>query len=139
MPIIIIFLTSLYCAVIPNITFAAPEGGVYVVNETFPITYMCMATGIPAPDIRWMRGSMTLDPENNSSLAQRIELGSPDMDEPQRSVASVMRTLTINNTMEGDAGSYSCVATNVAEGGTDEETFELFVQGIICIARNFHL
>ncbi len=72
---------------------------------------------------------MTLDPDNNSSLAQRIDLGSPDVDEPQRSVASVTRTLTISNTMEGDAGMYSCVAMNVAEGGRDNETFELSVQG----------
>ena len=72
---------------------------------------------------------MTLDPSNNSSFAQRIELSSPVVDEPERSVAFVMRTLIINDTMEVDAGDYSCVATNVAEGGRDEEAFGLFVQG----------
>ena len=120
---------SSYCAVVPNITFAAPEGGVYVVNETFSVTFMCTATGIPAPDIQWMRESMTLNPSNNSSFAQRIELSSPVVDEPERSVASVTRTVTISDTVEGDRGNYSCVGTNVAEGGTDEETFELFIQG----------
>ena len=72
---------------------------------------------------------MVLDPDNNSSLAQRIELSSLDVDEPERSVASVSRMFTIGNAMEGDAGTYSCVATNDAEGGRDEEEFELFVQG----------
>ena len=120
---------SSYCAVVPNITSAAPDGGVYVVNETFPVTFMCTATGIPAPDIQWMRESMTLDPANNSSLAQRIELSSPVVDEPEGSVASVTRTVTISDTMEGDRGNYSCVAMNIAEGGTDEEAFELFIQG----------
>ena len=76
-----------------------------------------------------MRGSMVLDPDNNSSLAQRIELSTPDVDEPERSVASVSRMLTISNAMEGDADMYSCVATNDAEGGRDDEVFELFVQG----------
>ena len=72
---------------------------------------------------------MILDPANNPSLAQRIGLSSPDVNEPERRVASVMRTLTINGTIEGDAGMYSCVATNIAEGGRDEEGFELSVQG----------
>ena len=76
-----------------------------------------------------MRGSVLLDPANNSSLEQRIELSSPDVDEPERSVASVTRTLTISNTVEGDAGNYSCVATNVASMGRDEDNFQLFVQG----------
>ena len=120
---------SPHCAVVPSITFAAPESGVYVVNETFEVTFTCNATGIPAPDIRWMRGSMVLNPDNNSSLAQRIELSTPDVDEPERSVASVSRMLTIGNAMEGDAGVYSCVATNDAKGGRDDEAFELFVQG----------
>ena len=72
---------------------------------------------------------MILDPANNSPLAQRITLGSPAMDEPERRVASVTRTLTISDTIEGDRGNYSCVATNIAEGGRDEEGFELSVQG----------
>ena len=72
---------------------------------------------------------MILDPANNSPLAQRITLGSPAVDEPERSIASVTRTLTISDTTEGDADNYSCIATNIAEGGRDEEGFELFVQG----------
>ena len=66
---------------------------------------------------------MILDPAN------RIGLSSPDVNEPERRVASVTRTLTINGTIEGDAGMYSCVATNIAEEGRDEEGFELSVQG----------
>ena len=51
------------------------------------------------------------------------------MEESERSVFSTSRTFTIENTVEGDAGMYSCVATNDAIGGRDEEGFELYVQG----------
>ena len=126
---------SSHCAVVPNIVFAAPEGGVYVVNETFPITFLCNATGIPTPEIQWMRGSMVLDPANNSTFDQRLQLSNQDVDEPERAVASVTRMLTITDTMEGDAGNYSCVATNDASMGMgrDEDNFQLFVQGKIIV------
>ena len=119
-------------AVVPVIDSFAPESGVYVVNETFETVFFCNATGIPPPEIQWTRGSTTLDPDNeNSTFSQRLQLSTPVVDEPERSVSSVMRTLTISDTLEGDAGMYSCVATNVAENGRDDETFELFVQGMI--------
>ena len=113
----------------PMIDFSSPDGGVYVVNEMFPIVFMCNATGIPTPEIQWRRGSMILDPADNSTFAGRLELSSPSVDEPERSVSSTTRTLTVNNTMEGDAGGYSCVATNDAAVGRDDANFQLFVQG----------
>ena len=138
-------------AVNPVITFSAPEDGVYVVNETFQVVFICNATGIPAPDIQWLRGSEIHDPAVNSTLAQRLQLSTPTVDEPDRSVSTVTRMLTISNTMESDADMYSCVATNNASTGRAQEDFTLFVQGtfsaiqltqiiiILCCAHQFLL
>ena len=92
---------------------------------------MCNATGIPAPEIQWTRSSVILNPEDNTTFPQRLELSSPAVDRPERSVASVTRTLTISNTLEIDADNYSCVATNDAAVGRDEDVFRLLVQGNI--------
>ena len=119
-----------YCVVNPMITFSAPEGGVYIVNETFPVEFMCSATGIPVPEIQWRRGSLILEPGNNTMFTQRLELSAPTVDQPERSVASVTRTLIIRDTVAADADDYSCVANNSALVGRDEQIFELFVQGI---------
>ena len=122
-------MSSSIIVVNPVITSFAPDDGVYVVNETFQVIFICNATGIPAPDIQWLRGSEIHDPAVNSTLAQRLQLSTPTVDEPDRSVSTVTRMLTISNTMESDADMYSCVATNNASIGRAQEEFSLFVQG----------
>ena len=82
---------------------------------------------------------MILNPTVNSTLVQRLELSTPTVDEPDRSVSTVTRMLTISNTMESDADMYSCVATNNASTGRTQETFTLFVQGIFSVFRIVYL
>ena len=124
-------------AVNPVITFSAPEDGVYVVNETFQVVFICNATGIPAPDIQWLRGSEIHDPTVNSTLAQHLQLSTPTVDEPDRSVSTVTRMLTISSTMESDVDMYSCVAINNASTGRAQEDFTLFVQGTFPVFRMY--
>lgn len=106
------------------ITFAA-EGGVYIVNETFSVTFNCTATGIPPSTIQWLRNNSILDVTANSS---RFLLGNATVSETPGEVSMVTRMLTINNAMETDNGTYTCVANNSAMGGEVQEDFELYVQ-----------
>ena len=124
---------SLLSLVVPEIVFSAPVGG-YVVNETFAVTFMCNATGIPPPTIQWYRdqtllsGTMGSD-FNDTDLNSRVVVDEPSVQSSLGEVSSISRSLTVMNAMDGDTGTYRCEATNEAMGGIDMEEFELFVQG----------
>ncbi len=105
----------------PNITSFFPTR--YVVNVSDPVTFQCIATGVPPPIIQWFRGGQLLD-------HSRLNLSVPTVDSPPRSLATVERTLTISSVLGNDTDtSYSCNASNAASVGMDSMTFELFVQG----------
>ena len=107
--------------------FSAPMGE-YAVNETFPITFICTAVGLPPPLIQWFRGGL-LDPVMNATINPQYQLGDRNVSMNPGDVSMVTRMLTINNAMDGDSGTYTCQATNAAMNGMDQEEFELFVQG----------
>ena len=122
---------SVYSPVNPNITSFVPAGGRYVVNVSDPVTFECVATGVPAPTIQWFRGEDILD-----SSDSRISLGEPALMEPSRDLATVRRTLTISSTLKNDTDmAYSCRANNTASGGVDSEMFQLFIQGMWRVAN----
>ena len=111
----------------PNITSFVPAGGRYVVNVSDPVTFECVATGVPAPTIQWFKGGDILD-----SSDSRISLGEPALMESFRDLATVRRTLTISSTLKNDTDTnYSCRASNIASGGVDSEMFQLFIQGLL--------
>ena len=115
---------------IPNITFPV-DSTVYVVNETDPVTFTCSATGIPPPEINWMRNGM---PISNA----RVTLSNPTMPElyptDGGNIFLVSRNLTLANTMDADSGTYTCVASNGnAVTPSDTQDFELFVNGKLVI------
>ena len=129
--------------VIPNITFP-PDGLVYTVNETDPVTFNCSATGIPPPEITWMRNGVVL----NESVDSRISLSNPSGPEtvptPGGNISSVSRTLTISNTRDNDSDNYTCVAANGnAVTPSVTQNFELVVQGRLLVyvhsSCEFHL
>ena len=103
------------------------DGFTYTVNETDPATFTCLATGIPPPEITWMRNGAV----QNESVDSRISLGNPSDPEtvptPGGNIFSISRNLTLNNTMDPDSGTYTCVASNAAANATQD--FELVVQG----------
>ena len=64
----------------------------------------------------------------------RVMLLQPEMDgeydlENRGIVTQVNRTLNLSSTMDGDSGTYRCVARN--EAGNDTQDFALVVQGIL--------
>ena len=114
---------------VPNITFPV-DGLVYTVNENDPVTFTCSATGIPPPNITWMRNGLAL----TESVDSHISLGNPSDPETVLTgggnISSVSRSLTISSTRDNDSDTYTCVASNrntVTPNVTQD--FELFVNG----------
>ena len=96
-------------------------------NETDPVTFTCSATGIPPPEITWIRNGV---PFSNT----RVTLSNPTMPElyptDGGNIFLVSRNLTLANTMDADSGTYTCVASNGnAVTPNDTQDFELFVNG----------
>ena len=110
-----------------------PENFTETVNETDSVTFVCVVVGIPAPNISFYQNGVLLD----QSTDQRITL--TDNSEPQEFqsatgiVFRVSRNLTLDNTMDADSGTYTCVASNGNDvTPTDVQNFELFVRGEGC-------
>jgi len=105
-----------------------PVNFVYTVNETDPVIFTCSATGIPPPEITWMRNGV---PFSNS----QVTLSNPTMpgiySTDGGNIYFVSRNLTLDNTMDADSGTYTCVASNGnAVTPSVTQDFELFVNGM---------
>ena len=108
-----------------------PVNFTYVVNETDPVIFMCSATGIPPPEITWMRNGVPLD----NNVDPRVSLSNPSDPEvfptTGGNIYSVSRNLTISNTRDNDSDTYTCVASNEnARTPSVNRGFELIVQGM---------
>ena len=107
-----------------------PLNFTYVVNETDPVIFMCSATGIPPPEITWMRNGVVLD----DNVDPRISLSNPSDPEvfptTGGNIYLVSRNLTISNTRDNDSDTYTCVASNEnSRTPSVTQDFELVVQG----------
>ena len=116
---------------VPVVTSVYPEANQmnYTVDEGNSLTFECTATGIPAPEITWLRDGVELnsisDPRINFGIASRpIDVSRDD----NETVLEVTCTLTLANAVDEDSGSYVCMATSIAGSGND--TFEGIVQGM---------
>ena len=104
----------------------------FVVNETNPAIFTCVAAGIPQPNITWsvapsfftlIRGGDTMMPIDSDGIDYTISsttrvLGSQNIE--------VTSTLTVLNTDMNDSGVYTCEAMNSL--GSVNDTAELIVQ-----------
>ena len=105
-----------------------PVDFTYFVNETDSVTFTCSATGIPPPEITWMRSGVVF---SNT----RVTVSNPTMPELYSTdggnIYLVSRNLTLDNTMDADSGTYTCVASNGnAVTPSVTQDFELFVNGM---------
>ena len=111
---------------IPEIIFPNDSLAGYVVNVTDPVTFECIATGIPPPTIQWFRGGVPL-----SSGVMLSEPSQTLVSAPMGTgmIYQVERTLTFNTTAN-DTDTYTCEASNInMVQPTVAQNFTLFVQG----------
>ena len=120
-----------YLTVVPVITSVYPEVNQmsYTVDEGNSVIFECTVTGIPAPEITWLRNGVEL----NSTSDPRIIYGAASNPvavsrDDGETVLEVTRNLTLANTVDEDSGSYVCTASNMA--GKCNDTFEVIIQGM---------
>ena len=113
-------------SVVPNITFPVDDGFTYTVNVTDPVTFECIATGIPPPTIRWFRNGVLLSSGVTLSEPSQTMVPAPMS---TGMIYQVERTLTFT-TAANDTDTYTCEASNTnMVQPTVAQNFTLFVQG----------
>ena len=112
--------------VIPEIIFPNDSFAGYIVNVTDPITFGCIATGIPPPTIQWFRDGVLLSSHVTLSEPSQTMVSAPM---GTGMIYQVKRTLTFTTTAN-DTGTYACKASNInMVRPTVTQNFGLFVQG----------
>ena len=101
----------------------------YIVNESNPVTFECTAAGIPAPTISWFRDGSLLNEASDSRITLSNHSDPVIIDIDGESVFQVTRTLTLDSTMNGDSGTYTCFSDNNVIPSVTQD-FELLVQGM---------
>ena len=123
-----LYLPLIFLTVIPEIIFPNDSFTGYIVNVTDPVTFECIATGIPPPTIQWFRDGVL--------LSSRVTLSEPSptmVPAPMGTgmIYQVERTLTFVTTAN-DTDAYTCEASNInVVQPTATQNFTLFVQGML--------
>ena len=111
---------------IPEIIFPDESVAGYVINVTDPVTFECIATGIPPPTIQWFRDGVLLSSGVILSEPSQTMVSAPM---GTGMIYQVERTLTFNTTAS-DTDTYTCEASNInVVQPTVTQSFTLFVQG----------
>ena len=123
-------------SVIPDISFPPPNYE-YEINQFMAVTFMCIAIGIPPPDIQFVINDTLLDLQFNDHFSL-MDPTTETMDITDRRdyVSVVMRQLLLNPVHDEDSNNYTCLATNV--NGNDSVEFELVVKGEFAIVDNIY-
>ena len=107
--------------------FLPPVNFTETVNEAAHVTFICVVVGIPAPKISFYKNGILLDRITDQRITLTDNSVPLDFLTSNGTVFLVIRILTLDNTMDADSGTYSCVASNAVTNVTQD--FELFVQG----------
>ena len=145
--------TSPYCflfTVILEVVFPNNSFTGYVVNVTDPVTFKCIAIGLPPPTIQWFRGDKLLTTAESSGgsgrsggsgeilvstdeMNSRLMLSEPSqmlMPTLMGNIYQVEHSLTCT-TIANDTDTYSCVASIIikVKQTAAAQNFTLLVQG----------
>ena len=97
------------------------------------MTFVCSASGIPAPTITWFSLVGNIPSVLNKDVDIRVSMSDLLIDENYEpldgrgTVFFVTSRLTLSGSNDSDSGTYSCQAENELGNATRE--FELIVQG----------
>ena len=94
-------------------------------DERNPVEFTCSASGYPVPILNWYRNGVPFNYDQT-----RVTLSEPTTElysTDRGDMYLVSRNLTLDNTMDNDSDTYTCVASNVAANVTQD--FDLVVQG----------
>ena len=97
------------------------------------MTFVCSASGIPAPTITWFSLVGNMPTELNKTVDSRVSMSDLMITENYEpldgrgTVFLVTSRLTLSRSNDSDSGTYSCQAEN--EFGNATREFELIVQG----------
>ena len=93
------------------------------VNETYPVSLVCIARGFPAVDITWWYQNTQLMDSDLGLSKQSVT------EENENGFLDTTSTLTISSVDRSDAGNYACVASNTVFGSpvSDMQQFLLTV------------
>ena len=105
------------CVVAPGIdsSLVSPSNLSVIMDRSIVID--CPATGVPQPDITWLKDGQRLSTNQNDDIR----------------VVSRGQRLEVNNADLSDAGRYTCIANNAA--GFMERNFQLHVWGQLQVHR----
>ena len=96
-------------------------------NETNPTQFVCQATGVPVPYIRWYFNAVMINLSNNSKyISSSIALNETVTES----------TLFIINAESSDVGTYTCEAENII--GADQSSAVLTVNSE-CLLKCTHV
>ena len=100
----------------------------YTVSEGSSINLECNATGVPAPDVIWSYGGSSL-------MSNGVDYNISRSVVQTREIFSVTSALTVIISERGDAGVYSCNASNgVGDTVTDSTTLVVNCECFIFLA-----
>ena len=117
-------------AAVPAITFP-PGGSVITVDQFEAAMFRCAAAGIPPPNISWLRQqdgqNTTLQAGSSITIEVPVQTENYMLQDVMGVVSGVNRSLTLNEALDGDSGTYFCIANSPS--GDDSREFQLVVQG----------
>ena len=71
-------------------------------NQQENVTFSCISVGEPVPDITWSFNGAVIDEFNGYSIVSR-----------SLNTTTIEETLTVNNVVSSDAGTYTCTSSNI--------------------------
>ena len=91
----------------------------FLINETNSANFVCQATGVPIPSVKWYFNGEMINPSNNSKYKYSRMVFNESVTES---------TLNITDIELSDVGTYTCEAENIID--KDQSSGILMLNGM---------